>query len=257
LRQLSIAGAPERGRTLMRMMASLDSMIVPMALDEVGMCGDATVASDVLLVAQGKSLPDSSEFVRVKAIEALGRLRVPEMEGHLLHFVEAKGAWRWTYPHEMRLAAAQALVKLDPERAPTLLASSGLDERLLDLAPLDAKRDRDFVRYRRYPRVRMTRPMGAVIESQRGKYQPTVQVLSLEGGLLSGNVQLSVGTPASLRISSGMRPIRLEVLVRSAKSNQAGVETVGMELEDRSRLRNLLLSMSPEPASHHPQPVLA
>lgn len=256
LRQLSIAGASERGRTLMRAIGSLDSMIVPMALDEIGMCGDISVATEMLRIAQGESLPDSSEFLRVKAVEALGRLRVPQMESHLLHFVEARGAWRWAYPHEMRLAAAQALVKLDPERSQTLLSGSDLDSRLLNLAPLDAKRDRDFVRYRRYQRIRMDRPMPAVIESQRGKYQPAVQVLSLEGGLLSGNFQLSVGTPASLRISSGMRQIRLEVLVRFAKSNQAGVEVVGMDLEDRSRLRGLLLSMSGS-SSHRPTPVSA
>ena len=257
LRQLSMAGAPERGRTLMRMMASLDPMIVPMALDEVGMCGDVTVAPEVLRIAQGESLVDCSDFLRVKAIEALGRLRAPEMEATLLHFVEAKGAWRWTYPHEMRLAAAQALVKLDPERAPTLLASSGLDSRLLNLAPLDAKLDRDFVRYRRYQRIRMVRPMPAVIQSQRAKYQPAVEVLSLEGGLLNGNVQLSVGTPATLRISAGMRPIRFEVLVRFAKANRAGVEMVGMELEDRSRLRNLLVSMAASSAPQQPVSVSA
>lgn len=242
LRQLSIAAAPERGRTLTRMMGVLDPMIVPMALDEVGMCGDATVAPEILRIAQGQSLPDTSDFIRVKAIEALGRLRIPEMEGALLNFVEARGMWRWVYPHEMRLAAAQALVKLDSERAPTLLEDSDLDTRLLNLAPLDARRDRDFVRYRRYERIRMSRPMPAVIESQRGRYQPAVQVLSLEGGLLNGNVKLSVGTAAKLRISSGMRPICLDVLVRFAKSNQAGVEVVAMELEDRFRLRNLLLS---------------
>jgi hypothetical protein len=242
LRQLSIAGAPERGRTLTRMLGTLDPVILPMAVDEIGMCGDASVAPEILRVAQEQALPDCSEFLRVKAIEALGRLRASEMEGPLLQFVEARATWRWTYPHEMRVAAAQALVKLDPERAPALLANSGLDARLLDLAPLDAKRDRDFVRYRRYTRVRMPRPIAAVIESSRGKFQPSVQVLSLEGGLLSGNVQMSVGTSASLRISSGIKPIRLEVLVRFAKSSQAGVETVGMELEDRSRLRNLLLS---------------
>lgn len=253
LRQLSIAGAPERGRTLMRMIGNMDCMIVPMALDEVGMCGDASVASDLLRVAQGASLPDCSEFVHVKAIEALGRLRAPEMEGHLLHFVEAKGAWRWSYPNEMRLAAAQALVKLDAERAPTLLAGSGLDSRHLNLAPLDAKLDRDFVRFRRYQRIRMIRPTSAVVESKRGKCQPSIQILSFEGGLLSGNVQLSVGTPASLRISSGMRPIHLDVLVRFAKHNQAGVEMVGMDLEDRSRLRGLLLSMVGNAAPRQPQ----
>lgn len=244
LRQLSVGGAPERGRTLMRAIGNLHPLVVPMALDEIGMCGDVSVAPEVLRIAQGESLPEGPEFIRVKAIEALGRLRVPQMESHLLHFVEARGSWRWAYPQEMRLAAAQALVKLDSERAPALLAGSGLDSRLFRLAPLDAKRDHDFVRYRRYQRIRMARPMPAVIESERGKYQPAVEVLSLEGGLLSGSVRLAVGTTASLRLSSGMRPIRLEVLVRFAKSNQTGVEMVGMALEDRSRLRGLLVSMS-------------
>lgn len=252
LRQLSIAAAPERGRTLTRMMDVFDPMIVSMALDEIGMCGDVTVAPEILRIAQGRSLADSSDFIRVKAVEALGRLRVREMEGALLNFVAAKGTWRWAYPHEMRLAAAQALVKLDRERAPALLTDSGLDTRLLNLAPLDAKRDRDFVRYRRCERIRMARPMPAVIESQRRKYEPAVQVLSLEGGLLTGNIKLSVGTAAKLRISTGMRQISLDVLVRFAKSNQTGVEMVGMELEDRFRLRNLLLS-TVETAPRHRQ----
>lgn len=242
LRQLSIAAAPERGRTLTQMMDVLDPMILPLAPDEVGMCGDISVAPEILRIAQGQSLGDSPDLIRVKAVEALGRLRVREMEGALLSFVEAKRMWRWAYPYEMRLAAAHALVKLDSERAPTLLADSGLDARLLNLAPLDPKRGRDFVRYRRYERIRMARPMLAVIKSQRGKYQPAVEVLSLEGGLLSGNVRLSVGTAAKLRISSGLRPINLEVFVRFAKSDHTGVEMVGMELEDRFRLRNLLLS---------------
>lgn len=242
LRQLSTAGAPERGRTLMRMLGALDPLILPMAVDEIGMCGDPAVAPELLHLAQGETLPDNSDFLRVKAIEALGRLRVAEMEGPLLQFVEARATWRWAHPHEIRVAAAQALAKLDPERASALLANSGLDARFLDLAPLDARRDRDFVRYRRYPRIRMPRPVTAVVESPRGKCQPSVPVLSLEGGLLTGNVQLSVGTAASLRIPSGVKPIRLDVLVRFARASQAGVETVRMKLEDRSRLRNLLLS---------------
>lgn len=100
----------------------------------------------------------------------------------------------------------------------------------------------------------MTKPVSAVIQSKRGKYQPAIQVLSLEGGLLSGDVQLSVGTAADLKISAGMRPIRLEVLVRFTKANQAGVEMVGMDLDDRSRLRSLLVSMAG--AAQQPQSLL-
>lgn len=244
LRQLSIAAAPERARMLMSIVERMDQMILPMALDEIGMCGDASVAPDLVRLAEGNLLKNSSGFLRVKAIEALGRLRAPETTMHLMRFIEGRRAWRWVYPSEIRVAAAQALEKLEPEHARNLLAESGLDPHLLSLAPLDARRDRDFVRYRRYPRIKMTQPVPAVIQSKRGTYQPAVQILSLEGGLLSGDFQLSVGTPANLQISSGKRPIHLDVLVRFAQPNQAGVEMVGMDLEDRGRLRTLLVSMS-------------
>jgi len=244
LRQLSIAAAPERGRMLMSIVERMDQMILPMALDEIGMCGDAGVAPGLVRLAEGNLLKNSSDFLRVKSIEALGRLRAPETTMHLMRFIEGRRAWRWAYPNEMRLAAAQALEKLEPEQARNLLADSGLDLHMLSLAPLDARRDRDFVRYRRYPRIKMTQPVPAVIQSKRGTYQPAVQILSLEGGLLSGDFQLSVGTPANLQISSGKRPIHLDVLVRFAQPNQAGVEMVGMDLEDRSRLRTLLVSMA-------------
>lgn len=252
LRQLSIAAAPERGRMLMSIVERMDQMILPMALDEIGMCGDASVAADLVRLADGGLLKSSSDFLRVKAIEALGRLRAPETTMHLMRFIEGRRAWRWAYPSEMRLAAAQALEKLEPEHARNLLAESGLDPHMLSLAPLDARRDRDFVRYRRYPRIKMAQPVPAVIQSKRGTYQPAVQILSLEGGLLSGDFQLSVGAAANLQISPGKHPIHLDVLVRFAQPNQAGVEMVGMDLEDRSRLRTLLVSMAaamPKPQS--------
>jgi PilZ domain len=252
LHQLSIAGAPERGRVLIGVLGRLDARILPLALDEIGMCGDKNLSPQLLQLSGGDLLRRDSEFLRVKALEALGRLRDPLTEERLVHFVEARRAWRWKYPSEMRLAAGQALQKLDPDLAQAVLGQSGLDPQLLaSHSPLDARPGRDFVRYRRYPRIRMTRPVPAVIQSRQAKYQPAVQVLSLDGGLLAGELQLAVGTPAELKIASGMRSIHLEVLVRFSNKHQAGVEMVGMDLEDRSRLRNLIVSMvgaSPEPS---------
>jgi hypothetical protein len=251
LRQLSVAAAPERGRMLVKLLGHLDPMILPMALDEIGMSGDASLAPQLLSLAEGDLLPKSGAFLRIKALESVGRLRSPESAAQLREFVEARRAFRWAYPMEMRLAAAQALLKIAPEQAQEILPNSGLDPSQLAHAPLDPRPERDFIRYRRYPRVLMTRLVQAVIQSKRGKYEPAVQVLSLEGGLLTGDFQLAVGTPADLKIPSGMRPIRMEVLVRFSKANQAGVEMVGIDVEDRSRLRNLLVSMSnPSPQPH-------
>jgi hypothetical protein len=249
VRQLSTAGAPERGQLLANSIEALDVMVLPLALDEIGMCGDPATAPKLLRLAEGDILPQGSEYLRVKAIEALGRMRATAAAGHLRQFVESRKAFGWTYPEEIRTAAAQALMKLDPEWMQAFLPHSGLDEKVMALAPLDPIPDRDVVRHRRYRRIRLPRNVPAVITSARGKYSSAISVLSLEGGLLSGDVQLAVGTEATLKIPAGLRSINMQAVVRFVRSHQAGFEMVGMGLEDRAKLRRLLVSLgSPEPA---------
>ncbi|MGH9747407.1 MAG: PilZ domain-containing protein [Candidatus Acidiferrales bacterium] len=243
VRQLSTAGAPERGQLLANCIEVIDPMILPLALDEIGMCGDPATAPKLLRLAEGEILPEGSEYLRVKAIEALGRMRAPAAAGHLRHFVEARKTFGWAYPEEIRMAAAQALMKLDPAWMEAFLPQSGLDAEVMALAPLDAIPERDFVRHRRYRRVRLPRNVPAVITSARGKYSSAISVLSLDGGLLSGDLQLPVGTEATLKIPAGLRSISMRAVVRFVRSHQAGFEMVGMNLEDRSKLRRLLVSL--------------
>ena len=250
VRQLSIAGAPERGQLMTNLIELFDVMVLPLALDEIGMCGDPETAPKLLRLAEGDILPEGSEYLRVKAIEALGRMRASAAAGHLRRFVETRRAFGWSYPEEIRTAAAQALVKLDPEWIEAFLPQSGLDAKVMALAPLDAIPDRDVVRHRRYRRIRLPRNVPAVITSARGKYSSAISVLSLEGGLLSGDVQLAVGTEATLKIPAGLRSINMQAVVRFVRSHQAGFEMVGMGLEDRAKLRRLLVSLgSPDPAA--------
>ncbi len=244
VRQLSIAGAPERGRILGNLITSLDRAVVPFALDEMGMCGDTTLAPKLLQIARSELLPDNSGYVQVKAIEALGRLRAPDAVEHLRHFVESRRRFGWAYPEEIRTAAAQALMKLDPEWMKAFSEQSGIDPSVLSLAPLDPVPGRDVVRYRRYRRVRLARNVPALVVSPRGKCSSAISVLSLEGGLLNGDVQLAVGTEATLKIPAGIRPISMQAVVRFVRSHQAGFETVSMGLEDRAKLRRLLVSLN-------------
>ncbi len=243
VRQLSVAGAPERGQLLSNSIEAFDTMVLPLALDEIGMCGDPATAPKLLRLAEGDILPQGSEYLRVKAIEALGRMRATAAAGHLRHFVESRKAFGWTHPEEIRTAAAQALMKLDPEWMQAFLPQSGLDEKVMAFAPLDPIPDRDVVRHRRYRRIRLPRNVPAVITSARGKYSSAISVLSLEGGLLSGDVQLAVGTEATLKIPAGLRSISMQAVVRFVRSHQAGFEMVGMGLEDRAKLRRLLVSL--------------
>jgi hypothetical protein len=243
VRQLSTAGAPERGQILANCIELIDPVILPLALDEIGMCGDPATATKLLRLAEGEILSEASDYLKVKAIEALGRMRAPAAAGHLRHFVEARKTFGWVYLEEIRMAAAQALMKLDPAWMQAFLPQSGLDAAVMALAPLDAIPERDFVRHRRYRRVRLPRNVPAVITSARGKYSSAISVLSLEGGLLSGDIQIPVGTEATLKIPAGLRSISMRAVVRFVRSHQAGFEMVGMNLEDRSKLRRLLVSL--------------
>jgi hypothetical protein len=243
VRQLSIGGAPERGRVLADSLELLDVAAVPLALDEIGMCGDPATAAMLLRLAQGDILPQGADYLRVKAIEALGRMRAPDAVGPLRSFVEDRKTFGWTHPEEIRTAAAQALVKIDPEWMQTFLPESGLDASVMALAPLDPIPERDVVRHRRYRRIRLPRNVPAVLTSSRGKYPSSISVMSLEGGLLSGDVQLAVGTEATLKIPAGLRSISMQAVVRFVRPHQAGFEMVGMGLEDRAKLRRLLVSL--------------
>jgi PilZ domain len=243
VRQLSTAGAPERGKLLTDSLEMFDVMILPLALDEIGMCGDGDTAPKLLRLAEGEILPQGPDYLRVKAIEALGRMRAPVAAGHLRRFVEERKTFGWVYPDEIRMAAAQALVKLDPAWIQEFLPQSGLDAKVFQLAPLDAIPERDFVRHRRYRRVRLPRNVPAVVTSAKGKYSSAISVLSLDGGLLSGELQLPVGTEATLKIPAGLRSISMQAVVRFVRSHQAGFEMVGMNLEDRAKLRRLLVSL--------------
>jgi hypothetical protein len=243
VRQLSTAGAPERGKLLTDSLEMFDVMILPLALDEIGMCADGDTASKLLRLAEGEILPQGPDYLRVKAIEALGRMRAPAAAGQLRRFVEERKTFGWVYPDEIRMAAAQALVKLDPDWIQKFLPESGLDAKVFQLAPLDAIPERDFVRHRRYRRVRLPRNVPAVVTSAKGKYSSAISVLSLDGGLLSGELQLPVGTEATLKIPAGLRSISMQAVVRFVRSHQAGFEMVGMNLEDRAKLRRLLVSL--------------
>jgi plasmid stabilization system protein ParE len=244
VRQLSTAGAPERGKLLADSLEMFDTMILPLAIDEIGVSGDADAAAKLLRLAEGEILPQAPEYLRVKAIEALGRMRAPSAVQHLRKLVETKRTFGWAYPDEIRMAAAQALLKVDPEWMQRFLPQSGLEADVLALAPLDPIRERDFVRHRRYRRIRLPRQVPATITSARGKYSSSISVLSLDGGLLNGELQFPVGTEATVKIPAGLRSISMQAVVRFVRSQQAGFELVGMGLEDRAKLRRLLVSLS-------------
>jgi hypothetical protein len=241
VRLLSMAGAPDRGRLLTHLLVLLDPVLLPLAIDEIGFAEDTSCAMVLLRMAEGNWPRPTRAFARLKALEALGRLK-PQLAAELLRKIaEARHMFQWAYPSELRLVAAQSLAKMDRLWAREFLPRSGFSAAELTLATLDSKPDSNWLRRRRYPRVRLVRPMPAMAAVGRYMCRLEIRGLSLSGGVAAAEKQLQPGALASLRIGSGRHPICAYVLMRDARSQGFGFEIADMELGERARLRQLLL----------------
>ena len=241
VRQIAYGSAHDRGRTLLEVLELLDPMVLPQAIDEIGMSGDRTTVPPLMVMAEAGETQGRSPLIQVKAVESLGRLREPESVPVLRKLLEAKKMWKWVHPRELRIAAAQALAKIDPRYAGQVMAESGLAAGELAIAPLDAAPACPWVRQRRYERIVLRKTLSATISSSWGKSNILVRELSLGGGMGTKEDNLRVGSEAHIDISVGVRHIRGQVLLRRARVNEVGFELVNTDLESRYRLRGLLM----------------
>ncbi|MEY2411594.1 MAG: hypothetical protein QOD84_200 [Acidobacteriaceae bacterium] len=241
VRQIAYGSAPDRGRTLLELIEFMDPLVVPQALDEIGMSGDHTAAPPLIVMAQAGDTDGRSPLLQVKAVESLGRLRVLDCVPVLRNLLETKKRWKWAHHRELRIAAAQALAKIDPSYRGNTIANNGLDASELALDPLDSAPACPWVRQRRYERTALPKPLAGTISSSWGKSRIALRELSIGGGMGTKNDNLRVGSEANLEIAVGMKHIRAQVLLRRARVDEVGFEIVNIDLESRYRLRRLIL----------------
>ena len=240
IRQLSAAPPEQRAQLLVAIYDSLDTLIRPLAIDEMGMSGQAECIPKLIALLQDD---ETTGFGRVKAIEALGRLRATVASPLLQHILETKQVWRWVYPNEMRIAAAQALLHVDKVVGMQAVAATGIGRKELTLEPADPEANGSVIRQRRYARLKLTRNLVAVTSNLRENFRLSVPELNLGGGIGAGERHLAPGSLLSLRFSHGVRHIKAQALVRGARPQAMAFEFVDMELEERYRLRKLLLEL--------------
>ncbi len=240
VRQLSSAPPEQRAKLLVALYDSLDALIRPLALDEMGMSGQPECIPKLLELAQNDHTPP---FHRLKAVEALGRLRASAASPTFQHLMDARQVWRWVYPTELRIAAAQALTRLDPTMALEKLNASGLDRKDLSLEPTDPEPNSSVMRQRRYARLKLSKNMMAVTTNLRENFRLSIPELNLGGGIGSGERHLAPGSLLSLKFSHGVRNIKAQAIVRGARPQAMAFEFVDMDLEDRARLRKELLEL--------------
>jgi hypothetical protein len=245
VRLIAMGGAEERGSLLVNLLQTLDPVLLPLAMDEIGLSQDVSCIPALLRIVEGTDSRSARPFVRLKAVEGLGRLKALEAADFLRNLAEARHMFHWTHPSELRLAAVQSLAKIDAQWAKDFVPRSGFSVSELYLAPLDPLPNAKYFRRRRYPRVRLSHPITAIASVGQDSYRLEIRGLSMSGGVAVGEKHLPPGTLVSIRIGSGMRPIRAQVLMRDARAQGLGFEIADMDLDERARLRKLLLENKP------------
>jgi hypothetical protein len=240
VRQLCAVPAESRAHLLLALYDSLDVLIRPLALDEISMAGSPEGIPKLIDLASSDGIPG---YIRLKAVEALGRLRASAANSMLQTILEARQVWRWQYPSELRVAAGQALLRIDPVVALAKISAAGFDKKDLVLEPIDPEANSTVIRQRRYARLKLSRNLVLTTTNLRENFRLSVPELNLGGGIGAGERHLAPGTLVAFKLTQGVRSIKAQAIVRGARPQAMAFEFVDMDLEDRAKLRKVLLEL--------------
>ncbi len=249
VRQISASGAPARSRILLELLDHVDPLIMPLVIDEIGVSADREALGRLLTIVDGDLPVGSGPYLQVKAIEALGRIHAPESINTLRRVVESKKMFSWAHPQELRIAALQSLLHLDPDWAREFAAKSGIDREDLALAPLEISANSKFVRQRRHTRVRLHKPVTAISTNLKEACRLEIKTASLSGGVATISRHLAPGTQVQLKLHLGMRNVQATALMRDYRAQDMAFEIVDMALEERGKYRRLLADNHTRPAT--------
>jgi hypothetical protein len=240
VRQISSCGAVGRCRLLLDLIDHVDPLVIPLVIDEIGVTADREALPRLLTLADGDLPAGGGPYLRVKAVEALGRINAPESISGLKRIVESRKVFGWVQPQELRISALQALEKLDPLWAREFAPKSGIERDDLALAPLAAVANSKFVRQRRHTRVRLKKPVRAMSTNLKDNCALEIKTASLSGGVATISRHLAPGTQVQLKLQLGLRNLQVTALMRDYRAQDMAFEIVDMTLDERSKYRRLL-----------------
>jgi HEAT repeat protein len=229
-RPANAASAQSTAFVFSAVLSDAHPLVVPMMIDQIGLTQEMTAVAQLMEIAAGEHDILRDQFVRIKAIEALGRMRAPEAAELLRTIAEKRDGLTYVEPAGLRAAAVDALALL--EDGPTSV-------RVRAAFAAAANSNGSYVIPRRYTRVPLESPLRAHIDgSQAGLAR--VKTISLGGAYLESPKKLTVGDSIQLEIRSGLRKIHFTAVVRNIGDAGNGVEFVHMKEEDREKLRKLV-----------------
>jgi hypothetical protein len=211
-------------------LADAHPLVVPMMIDQIGLTQETTAVPQLMEIAAGEHEVLRDQFVRIKAIEALGRMRAIEAAELLRTLAEGREGLTYSEPSGLRAAAEDALALIENRPSSTRVRAA------FEAA---AQSSASYTIPRRYVRVPLESPLRAHIDgSQVGLAR--VKTISLGGAYLESPKKLTVGDSIQLEVRSGMRKIHFTAVVRNIGPDGNGVEFVHMKDADRDKLRKLV-----------------
>src|SRR5690242_8576588 len=205
-------------------------LVVPMMIDHIGLARETAAVPLLMEIAAGEHEVLRDQFVRIKAIEALGRMRAPEAIELFKSLAEKRDGLAYAEPLGLRAAAEDALAMVEDQPG---------SARVRAAYESSAQPGAGFVVPRRYTRVPLESPLRAQIEGGATNLM-RVRTISLGGAYLEAPGKLSVGDSIKLEVRAGLRKIHFTAVVRNIGADGSGVEFVHMKDEDREKLRRLV-----------------
>lgn len=205
-------------------------LVVPMMIDQIGLGQESTAVPLLMEIAAGEHEILRDQFVRIKAIEALGRLRAVEAIDLLHQLAGKRDGLAYVEPGGLRAAALDALALMQ-EGPSSARARAAFEPAAASLG--------NFVVPRRYARIPLESPLRAQIGGQQMTVA-RVKTISLGGAYVESPNRLNPGDSIQLEIRAGLRKIHSTAVVRNVGPHGNGVEFVHMKDEDRERLRKLV-----------------
>ncbi len=239
LTRIQPAGLP---LALLEAMPHAHPLVVPMMVDEVGLAHEMAALPLLMEIACGEHERFRDVFVRIKSIEALGRLGSPTAADLLRQILRTRTGLMHVEPSGLRAAAEEALGLIEnrPSSARVRAVHSEAERVSQEFAGQPGTRPR---RYLRFP---LPEPLPAriVAASAQGSAIARVQTLSLGGAFLESNRRLNIGDALTVEIKAGLRSFQSTAVVRNITPAGGGVEFVHMKQDDREKLRRYLSRLS-------------
>ena len=229
-RPANAASAQSTAFVFSAILSDAHPLVVPMMVDQIGIGQETTAVPMLMEIAAGEHETLRDQFVRIKAIEALGRMRAYEAVELLRQLAAKREGLTFVEPAGLRASAEDALAMM--EESPASARARAAFES--SAAPLG-----NFVVPRRYARIPLESPLRAQIGAPQMS-MARVKTISLGGAYLESAQRLSVGDSIQLEVRSGLKKIHFTAVVRNLGPDGNGVEFVHMKDEDRERLRRLV-----------------